>query len=91
MGALLHAREQTFFIAVVPPRVSDPKKSENHILCWEGYCHHLLELYKVLYVGFLTERRTINPEYYSALLEVPVKIAIRNEKKGANITVISPG
>jgi len=45
----------------------------------------------VLCVDFLTERRTINAEYYSALLEGPVKAAIRNKRKrGANISVISP-
>jgi len=32
-------------------------------------------------VDFLTERRTINAEYYSALLEGPVKTAIRNKRK----------
>ena len=35
----------------------------------------------VLYVDFLTERRTINAEYYSALLEGPVKKAIRNKRR----------
>jgi len=46
----------------------------------------------VLYVDFLTEHHTINAEYYLALLEGPVKTAIRNKtKKGANISVISPG
>jgi len=46
----------------------------------------------VMYMDFLTEHRTINAEYYSALFEGPVKTAIRNKKKkGANISVISPG
>ena len=44
VGALLHAREQTFFNAVASPRVSETQKSENHVLCWEGYGHHLLGL-----------------------------------------------
>jgi histone-lysine N-methyltransferase SETMAR len=35
----------------------------------------------VLYVDFLTELRTINSEYYSALLECPVKTAISNKIK----------
>jgi len=40
-----------------------------------------------LYVDFLTERRTINAEYYSALLEDPVKAAIRNKRKRAQTSV----
>ena len=32
-------------------------------------------------MDFLTERHTINAEYYSALLEGPVKTAIRNKRK----------
>jgi len=44
VGALLHAWEQMFFNAVASPRVSETKKSENHVLCWEGYDHHLLGL-----------------------------------------------
>jgi hypothetical protein len=44
VGALFHAREQMFFNAVVSPRVSETQNSENHILCWEGYGHHLLGL-----------------------------------------------
>jgi hypothetical protein len=38
-------------------------------------------------VNFLTERRTINAEYYSALLGGPVKAAIRNKRKGAKTSV----
>ena len=34
----------------------------------------------VLYTDFLTERRTINAEYYSALFKGPVKTAIRNKR-----------
>jgi len=41
----------------------------------------------VLYVDFLTERRTVNAEYYSALLEGPVKAAIRNKRKRAQTSV----
>jgi len=37
----------------------------------------------VLYVDFLTEHRTINAEYYSALLEGPVKTTIRNKRRRA--------
>jgi len=44
VGALLHAREQTFFNAVASPRISETQKSENHVLRWEGYGHHLLGL-----------------------------------------------
>ena len=41
----------------------------------------------VLYVDFVTERRTINAEYYSALLEGPVKSAIRNRRKRTKTSV----
>ena len=41
----------------------------------------------VLYVDFLTERRTINAEYYSALLKGPVKTAIMNKRKRAQTSV----
>jgi len=33
VGALLHTQEQTFFNAVVSPRISEIQKSENHVLC----------------------------------------------------------
>ena len=42
--ALLHAQEQMFFNAVASSRVSETQKSENRVLCWEGYGHHLLGL-----------------------------------------------
>jgi len=38
-------------------------------------------------VDFLTEHRTINAEYYSALLEDPAKTAIRNKRKRAQTSV----
>jgi len=41
----------------------------------------------VLYVDFLTEYRTLNAEYYLALLEGPVKTAIRNKRKRAQTSV----
>jgi len=41
----------------------------------------------VLYMDFLKERCTINAEYYSALLEGPVKTAIRNKRKRAQTSV----
>ena len=41
----------------------------------------------VLYMDFLTERRTINAEYYSALFEGPVKIAMRNKRKRVQTSV----
>ena len=44
VGALIHAREQTFFNAVLSSTISETQKSANHVLCWEGYGHHLLGL-----------------------------------------------
>jgi len=40
-----------------------------------------------LYMDFLTKRRTIKAEYYSALLEGPVKTVIRNKRKRAQTSV----
>jgi transposase len=42
----------------------------------------------VLYVEFLTECRTINAEYYSALLEGRVKTAISNNRKRVQTSVL---
>jgi histone-lysine N-methyltransferase SETMAR len=42
---------------------------------------------RVLYMDFLTERRTINTEYYLALLKGPVKAAIRNKRKRAQTSM----
>jgi hypothetical protein len=42
--SLLHSREQTFFNAVTSLRIFETQKSEKHVLCWEGYGHHLLGL-----------------------------------------------
>ena len=41
----------------------------------------------VLYMDFLTEHRTINTEYYLALLKGPVKTLIRNKRKGAQTSL----
>jgi hypothetical protein len=41
----------------------------------------------VLYVDFLTQRHIINAQYYSVLLEGPVKTAVRNKRKRAQISV----
>jgi len=41
----------------------------------------------VLYVDFFTEHHTINAEYYSALLNGPVKTAIRNKRKRVQTSV----
>ena len=41
----------------------------------------------MLYVDFLTERHTINAEYYLELPEGPVKTAIRNKRKRAQASV----
>ena len=48
---------------------------------WPRRCTHSGEQ------DFLTERLTINAEYYSALFEGPVKAAIRNKRKRAQISV----
>ena len=92
VGVLLHAREQTFFNAVASPRISETQKAKTTFSAGKVTATIFWDSKGVLYVDFLTEHRTINAEYYSALLEGPVKAAIKNKrKKGANICVISPG
>jgi histone-lysine N-methyltransferase SETMAR len=41
----------------------------------------------VMYMDFLTQHHTINTEYCSALLEGPVKAAIRNKRKRVQTSV----
>jgi hypothetical protein len=86
VGALLHAQDQTFFYAVASPGVSKTTFSAGKVvgtIFWDSK--------GVLYMDFLTERHKINTEYYSALLKGPVKSHQEQEKKGTNISVISPG
>jgi len=69
-----------------------PKKAKTTFFAGKVMATIFWESKGVLYVDFLTEHHTINAEYYSALLEGPVKTAIRNKTKhGANISFISPG
>ena len=68
------------------PGSPKPKKAKTTFFAGKVLATIFWDSEGVLYVDFLTERRTINAEYYSALLEGP-----EQEKKGANISVISPG
>jgi len=78
-----------FFNAVASPRVSITQKSENHVSAGKVMATIFWDCKGVLHVDFLTEHHTINAEYYSAR---PSKDSHQEqEKKGANISVISPG
>jgi len=87
VGALRHARQQMFFNAVTSPRVSETQKSENHISAGKVMVTIFWDSNGVLCMDFLKEHRTINAECYSALLEGPVKTAIRNKRKRAQTSV----
>jgi len=87
VGALLHAQEQTFFNAVASSRVSKTQKAKTTFSAGKVMATILWDSKGVLYVDFLTEHRTINTEYYSALLECPVNTAIRNKRKRAQTSV----
>jgi len=78
VGALLHAREQTSLMQWCHLGSPKPKKSNTTFSAGKVMATIFWECRGVLYVDFLTERRTINAEYYSALLEGAVKTAIRN-------------
>jgi len=69
------------------PGSPKPKKRKPRSLLGRLWPPSSGTLKGVVYVDFLTERRTINAEYYSALLEGPVKTAIRNKRKRAQTSV----
>jgi len=64
-----------------------PKKSKTMFSAGKVMATIFWDSEDVLYVDFLTEHRTINVEYYSALVEGPVKTAIRNKRKRARTSV----
>ena len=74
---------------MVSPRVSEtPKKAKTTFSAGNVMATIFWDSKGVLYMDFLTKRRKINAEYYSALLEGPVKTAImEQEKKSAKISV----
>ena len=69
------------------PESPKPKKAKTTFSAGKVMATIFWDSKGVLYVDFLTERRTINAEYYSALLEGPVKAAIRNKRKRAQTSV----
>jgi len=64
-----------------------PKKVKTMFSAGKVMATIFLDYKGVLYMDFLTEHQTINTEYYSALLEGPVKTAIRNKRKRAQTSV----
>jgi len=64
-----------------------PKKAKTMFSAGKVMASIFWDSKGALYVDFLTQRRTINTEYYSALLEGPVKKAIRNKRKRAQTSV----
>jgi len=69
------------------PESPKPKKAKITFSAGKVMATIFWESKGVLYVDFLTERCTINAKYYSALLEGPVKAAIRNKRKSAQTSV----
>ena len=73
---------------MVSPRVSEtPKKAKTTFSAGNVMATIFWDSKGVVYMDFLTKRRKINAEYYSALLEGPVKTTIRNRRKKAQISV----
>ena len=69
------------------PGSPKPKKAKTTFSAGKVMATIFWDSKAVLYVDFLTQRRTINAEYYSALLEGSVKAAIRNKRKRAQTLV----
>jgi len=65
------------------PGSPKPKKAKITFSAGKVMVTILWESKGVLYVDFLTQHRTINAAYYSALLEGPVKTATRNKRNRA--------
>ena len=88
MGALLH----THFTHIlqcngVTQGLQNPKKVKTTFSAGAVMVTIFWDSRGGLYMDFLTEYRTINAEYYSALHEVPVKRAIRNKRERAQTSV----
>jgi len=69
------------------PGSPKPKKAKTTFSAGKVMATIFWDSKGVLYVDFLTECRTINAEYYSALHKGPVKTAIRNKRKRAQTSV----
>jgi len=69
------------------PGSTKPKKAKTMFSAGKVMATIFWDSKAVLYMDLLTEHRTINAEYYSALLEGPVKTAIRNRRKRAQTSV----
>ena len=69
------------------PGSPKPKKAKTTFTAWKVMAIIFWDSKGVLYMDILTGHRTINTEYYSALVEGPVKTAVRN----TNNSVISLG
>ena len=67
-----------------PPK---PKKVKTTFYAGKVMATIFWDFKGVLYMDFLTQRHTINAEYYLALLKGPVKTAIRNKRKWAQTSV----
>ena len=69
------------------PGSPKPKKVKTTFSAWEVMATIFWDSKGVLYMDFLTERCTIRADYYSAVLEGPVRTAIRNKRKRAQTSV----
>jgi hypothetical protein len=73
------------------PGYPKPKKAKTMFSAGNVIATIFWDSKGVLCVDFITEHRTINANYYSALLKGPTASHQEQEKKGTNISVISPG
>jgi hypothetical protein len=87
VGALLHAERKCSSMQWRHPQSLKPKNAKTTFSPGKVMATIFWDSKGVLYVDFLTECRTVNAEYYSALLEGPVKTVIRKKIKRAQTSV----
>jgi len=80
-------RENVLQCSGVTHGLRNPKKRKPTFSAGKVMATIFWDSIGVLYVDFLPEHRTINTEYYSALLEGPVKTAIRKKRKRAQTSL----
>jgi len=69
------------------PGSPEPKKAKTTFSVGKVMTTNFWDSKGVFQLDFLTKLRTINGEYYSALLEGPIKTAISNKRKRAQTSV----
>ena len=77
-------------IQCLHPGSLKPKKAKTMFSAWKVMAIIFWDSKGILYMDFLKGHCTINTEYYSALLEGPVKTAVRNKRKRTQTSVSFP-